>query len=155
MSQKIKVLYVEDNSEDAWLLESSVEEYGLPFEITRAANGFEALDYLESTELKDNPKKRPDLVILDYSLPRINGIELWEEIRTSPDYREIPTVLFSSAQISNDKMERDPHSLHLSKPFDLKGYQLSLESILDFHRRTQSAANGASLKSFHPIAFLF
>jgi CheY-like chemotaxis protein len=155
MSQKIKVLYVEDNSEDAWLLESSVEEYGLPFEITRVANGFEALNHLESTELREEPRNRPELLILDYSLPRINGIELWEEIRTSPDYREIPTVLFSSALVSNDKMEQDPHSLHLSKPFDLKGYQMSLESILDFHRRHKRPGNGSPPKPFHSVSFLF
>lgn len=63
-------------------------------------NGFALLDYLQHVPLKDS---YPCLIILDMRLPKLNGIETLELLRTDDLYRLIPVVIFSSMLTESEK----------------------------------------------------
>jgi CheY-like chemotaxis protein len=69
------VLLVEDDAADALLIEEALTDRGIARAIGRADDGVEALEYL-----RDASNPRPDLIVLDLNMPRMNGRELLGEL---------------------------------------------------------------------------
>lgn len=93
----VEVLMVEDNRGDVVLVETAIEKTGLPYHVTVASDGVEAIELLHRRgKYAESP--RPGLIMLDLKLPRKNGCEILEEIQLDPILREIPLVLLSSSK---------------------------------------------------------
>ena len=73
-----KILLIEDNSDDIYLLKIALSEAFSDFDLKTINNGKAAIDYLFSLENKNEPL--PDLIILDINLPILNGLEVWPVI---------------------------------------------------------------------------
>ncbi|MBW1933201.1 MAG: response regulator [Deltaproteobacteria bacterium] len=83
-----RVLIVDDEKETVKYLATVLRENGFT-EIDEAFNGEEALDKVRET--------RPGLILLDLKMPKKNGIVVFNEIKKSPDLKEIPVVILTSA----------------------------------------------------------
>lgn len=99
-----KILLVEDNLDDIALTRKALEKSGFSHELTVMTDGLEALDYLlqqgNYSSLKS--KDRPDLVILDLSLPLMNGFEVLERLKSNEQARIIPVIVLTISDSEND-----------------------------------------------------
>lgn len=104
------VLIVDDDAEFAEQLSIHLQEAGIPIE--RASDGIDALSYLYAT--------RGWIVLIDLVMPRMNGIELIEQIRSDPRLSEIGVVAMSGDRAMLGAAERAGADAALAKPFDPK-----------------------------------
>jgi len=87
------VLIVEDSPEVMFVMVAAVHELG--YEVHPATNGMEALALI-------NDGLRPDLILLDLRMPRMNGIQFYNHTRTIPHVVHIPMILTSSDELAAD-----------------------------------------------------
>jgi len=123
----LRVLLVEDDPDHAELVRRGLEEFGSRLELTHVGDGEAALDYLRSRAPRD-AAGRPHLVLLDLRLPRIDGLEVLREIKTSPELCDIPCVVLTTSKAEGDMVQayRLHANSYLVKPGD---YQRFVELI--------------------------
>ncbi len=78
----VKILLVEDNQDDVLITERALHKNRVANELNVVRDGQEALDYLFGTGSAGERAPRPDLILLDVNLPRVNGMEVLERIRS-------------------------------------------------------------------------
>jgi CheY-like chemotaxis protein len=114
------VMIVEDDVHiGAFLLEAITEE--TPYHALLAANGAEALDTLQHL--------RPSLLILDYHLPGIDGLELYDRIHAMPEMEHVPAIMMS-ARLPHHELERRT-IVGIHKPFDLDDFLQTIKNLLE------------------------
>lgn len=133
MTDRIKILLVEDNPADVELTRENLEACKLLHELTVVTDGVEALAYLRR-EGKYADTARPDLILLDLNLPRMDGRELLAKIKTEPVLRRIPVVVLTSSTAERDIVASyDLHaSAYVVKPVDLSGFADIVRAIEGF-----------------------
>ncbi|MEW4526069.1 response regulator [Maioricimonas sp. JC845] len=129
-------LLIEDDDDHARLTTRSLErEVGAPC-IDRIRDGESALQYMRS--LAANPHAhRPSMILLDLKLPRISGLELLSEIKSTPALRRIPVVVLTTSDAESDRNEAfDRHAnAYLVKPLDFEEFRNMLRSVHEFWSR--------------------
>ena len=102
--EQIEILLVEDNPLDAELTMSALKGDGVANHITWVKDGEQALDYLfrrgKYADLADKPL--PRLVLLDLKMPKVNGIEVLQAVKSDERTRRIPVVVMTSSQEESD-----------------------------------------------------
>lgn len=101
----VEVLLVEDNPTDAELTIRELKKYNLANNLVHLKNGEEALDFLFATgEFAGNRNVMypPKLVLLDIQMPKINGIEVLQQIKQDPRTRALPVVILTSSKEDPD-----------------------------------------------------
>ena len=96
--KKIKILIVDDDPDDQFMLKKIFESVVPQVEIAIAFDGVECLEYLEA-----NQNNLPDLITLDLNMPRVNGIEATQQIKNHTRFNTIPVVILSTSHRENDK----------------------------------------------------
>jgi CheY-like chemotaxis protein len=71
---------------------------------------------------------RPDLIILDYHLPRMNGLEVYDRLHAIEELKDVPTILTTAGVLQHDIQER--HLIGISKPVDLNKLLNIIEELL-------------------------
>jgi len=98
------ILLVEDNPADQELIRRAVEKVTIRKELRIVGDGEEALDYLfrrgKYQAPADSPK--PDLLLLDLNLPRVNGYQVLEEIRADSKLRPMPVLVLTTSRQEKD-----------------------------------------------------
>jgi Response regulator containing a CheY-like receiver domain and a GGDEF domain len=122
------ILLVEDNPSDARYTQSALEDLRIFNKVELVTNGEQALDYLYQRG-KYSSASRPDMVLLDWNLPGVDGSEVLQLIREDADLKSIPVVVLtgSRAQIDVLKAYHLQANCYITKPVDLDG----LTTILD------------------------
>jgi CheY-like chemotaxis protein len=113
------ILLVEDNPGDVRLTEEAFEQGHIHNTLHVTTDGVEALDFLHQRgEHADAP--RPDIVLLDLNLPRMNGDEVLEEIRADPKLERLPVIVLTSSSAEEDILRsyRLQANAFLTKPVD-------------------------------------
>lgn len=116
------ILLVEDNDDHAELVARSFEDNQVANRLNRVADGEEALHYLfrrgKYADPADSP--RPNLILLDLRLPKVEGLEVLKEIKNEEDLRVIPVVVLTSSQAENDVVRAYASYVnsYLVKPLD-------------------------------------
>jgi DNA-binding response OmpR family regulator len=103
MSVLGRILMVEDDPRDVELTLTALEEYNLANEVVVAHNGEEALDYLFcrgefATRTSDNPA----VMLLDLKLPKVDGLEVLQQIKSDDKLKMIPVVVLTSSHEERD-----------------------------------------------------
>jgi chemotaxis family two-component system response regulator Rcp1 len=116
----LRILIVEDNLGDVFLVEEALKEAGVRFELVHITDGDQALDYLRKLAVSETTTT-PDLVFLDLNLPKRDGWEVLEQLRAAPGQRDVPVVIFSSSNSPNDvvRAERLGAAKYIRKPSTL------------------------------------
>src|SRR5947209_6450658 len=97
------ILLVEDSPNDLELTLIALERSQLANEVVVVRDGAEALDYLLCRgTYRDRPHGNPAVVLLDLKLPKVDGIEVLERIRTTPDLQRLPVVILTSSREEKD-----------------------------------------------------
>ena len=115
-----RILVVDDNPGDIYLLRKSLKEAGVRCELITLEDGAQALDFIQ----EQASEAIPDLAVFDLNLPRISGVELVTAWRQSPRLNRVPMIVISSAAIvaqpGNSSVLEDPAiDVLLPKPVDL------------------------------------
>jgi CheY-like chemotaxis protein len=130
-SRQYRLLYAEDNPDDVFLFQRAARKFlpGWTIQVTR--DGRETLGNLLSGRTH---ALLPDLVVLDYWLPGLNGAEVLQMIRRSKDLNHLPVVLFTAAILPDHHMQllRVPGVELVRKPSDVKQYQSAIMNIARF-----------------------
>ncbi|WP_219884551.1 response regulator [Merismopedia glauca] len=97
-----RILLVEDDPNDAELIQLSFETYNFINQMDVVEDGEEALHYLLGKEGNPSPHPLPRLVLLDLKLPKLNGIQVLEAIRRHPRTRQLVVVVMTSSAEERD-----------------------------------------------------
>src|SRR5689334_3763870 len=102
------------------MVRASLQDSAKPYELEVVGDGEEAMDYLLRRG-KYVDAHRPDLILLDLNLPRKDGREVLEEVKSSTDLRSIPVIILSTSKAEEDVMRT--YNLHgncfVTKPIDM------------------------------------
>lgn len=129
----LRVLLVEDSPGDVRLTQEAFRDANRAIELHVACDGIEAMAYLRREGIHaDAP--RPDLVLLDLNLPKMDGREVLAHIKENEDLKTIPTVILttSTAQEDISKSYQLQANCYLSKPVQLDQFESLVQSINDF-----------------------
>lgn len=133
MEQPIEVLSIEDNPADTALLKDWFQQYPGKCNYRFVRDGLEALDYLYQRNHYAGAV-RPDLILLDLNVPKVDGRDLLREVKTNPDLRRIPILVLTTS--SSDRDISDAYDLganaFISKPLDLDDVDAMLASLGKF-----------------------
>lgn len=131
--QPIEILMAEDNPADVRLTREALRDAKLSNNLTVVPDGEEALAYLRR-EGKYARAPRPDMILLDWNMPKKNGKEVLQEIKADPSLRRIPVVVLTTSQADEDIVKA--YELHancyVTKPVGLEQFITAVHSIQDF-----------------------
>lgn len=115
-----RILIVEDNRGDVLLVEVALREAGLRFELIHIADGEKAIEYLRKLS-NGKVGSSLDLVLLDLNLPKRDGWEVLEELRSVTLDHPVPVMILSSSSAPHDvdRAERLGVSKYIRKPSTL------------------------------------
>ena len=101
---RVDILLVEDNQNDVKLTLRALKRNNLVNEIKVVSDGAEALDYLfaRNEYSERNFEDFPQVIFLDLKLPKINGLEVLEQIKANPKTKKIPVVIVTSSGEDSD-----------------------------------------------------
>lgn len=133
LNNRIKILLVEDNEGDIRLAREALAGSKIRNELHVIRDGQEALDYLFQNG--DHEKSsRPDLILLDLNLPKINGKEVLKKIKTDEKLKRIPIIILTTSSSHDDIMETYSNYANsfITKPLDWEQFINVIKSIEDF-----------------------
>jgi CheY-like chemotaxis protein len=133
MTRPVEILLVEDNPGDVRLMQETFKEGKLLNRLYVVENGVEAIAFLKREgEYTDAP--RPEIILLDLSLPRKSGLEVLAEIKADRDLRRIPVVVLTTSKAEEDVIKSYDLNAnsYVTKPVDLYQFIKILKSIGDF-----------------------
>lgn len=129
----LEVLLVEDSPGDVRLTQEAFYTANRGIHLNVACDGVEAIAFLMRTEpYADAP--RPDLILLDLNLPKMDGREVLAHIKANEDLRLIPTVILTTSDAEADivKSYQLQANCYLSKPVQLAEFEALVNSINEF-----------------------
>ena len=131
--RQIEVLLVEDDPGDVMMTREAFHDYKLNNELHVVSDGAEAMSFLrQEGEYAGRP--RPDLVLLDLNLPRMDGRQVLQAIKSDPELASIPVVVLTTSENEDDVLRS--YSLHanayVTKPVDFQRFIEVVRQIDDF-----------------------
>lgn len=129
----IDVLLVEDSPGDVRLTQEAFRDSNIPLNLHVAIDGVEAMAFLRREGAhRDAP--RPDLILLDLNLPRMDGREVLTRIKADDGLKTIPTVILTTSEADVDiaRSYQLQANCYLSKPVQLDAFESLVKSISDF-----------------------
>ncbi|MFD4573361.1 response regulator [Streptomyces sp. NPDC058417] len=131
-SRPYDVLLVEDDPADALLIEEALLECGAR-NLTQVQDGVAGLEYL-----RDPANPRPDLIVLDLNMPRMNGRELLAVIKDDEELCTIPVVVLTTSSAPDDVngAYRRHANAYVTKPVNLDDFERAVRSIDTFYLET-------------------
>lgn len=127
------VLLVEDSPGDVRLTREALRDANVSLELHVAPDGVEAMSFLRREGAHANAP-RPDLILLDLNLPRMDGREVLSLIKADDALRSIPTIILTTSEAEADivKSYQLRANSYLSKPVELDRFENLVKSINDF-----------------------
>ncbi|PTA67216.1 response regulator [Deinococcus arcticus] len=129
--EAVRLMLVEDNEADVFLMEAALEMAGLPVQLQVARDGEDALRQLRAAL---GGGTLPHLMLLDLNMPRISGFEVLQAVRADPGLRHLVVVVFttSSAQADVQRAYALQANSYLSKPATMTEF-LRVVELLDLY----------------------
>jgi CheY-like chemotaxis protein len=98
-----RILLVEDDQKDVELTLAALDEYNLANEVVVAVDGEQALDYLYYRgKFMRRARENPAVLLLDLKLPKVNGLEVLQQIKSDENLKLIPVVVLTSSHEEKD-----------------------------------------------------
>lgn len=132
-STPITVLLVEDDPGDVLMTREALADSKLLNELAVANDGEEAIEYLRAAADTGTPKK-PDLILLDLNLPRIDGRDVLKFVKNDDRLRRIPVVILTTSSAEEDiARSYDLHAnAYITKPVDFEQFMEVVRKVDDF-----------------------
>jgi chemotaxis family two-component system response regulator Rcp1 len=129
----IEVLLIEDSPGDVRLTQEAFREANKSIHLHVASDGVEAMAFLRQEGVHAQAP-RPELILLDLNLPKMDGREVLAHIKENPILKTIPTVILTTSEAEADivKSYQLQANCYLSKPVQLDAFEALVKSINDF-----------------------
>ena len=129
----IEILLVEDDPGDVTLTREAFQEHKLSNHLHVVSDGVEALSFLRR-EGRHSDAVRPDLILLDLNLPRVDGREVLSAIKADDDLTAIPVVVLTTSDAEEDVLRsyRLHASAYVTKPVDFEQFIKVVQQIDEF-----------------------
>ena len=133
LARPVEILHVEDSPDDVELTIEALKEGKVWHNLTAVADGVEALEFLRKQGKYVNAPE-PDIILLDLNLPRKDGREVLEEIKTDEQLKHIPVVVLTTSQAEQDifKSYQLHANCYITKPVDLDQFFSVIISLENF-----------------------
>src|SRR5579863_4109912 len=135
-ARQFNILLVEDNEADIHLTIAALRDAIVPSRIHVVKDGEDATAFLKCTGAHVDAV-RPDLVLLDLSLPKMDGFELLELMKADPHLKTVPVIVMSGSDRETDQLRayKLQVAAYLVKPADKDKYFAAIRSIKElwFH----------------------
>lgn len=136
MEKVINILLVEDDTLDVMDAKRTLDKMGVLHIIQVAKNGEEALQYLEKVD-KENPDSKPDVILLDLNMPKMNGIEFLATLRKSERWKGIKVFVLTTSEEREDKEQTKKlgvsgyivKPLKLNNPSSIDSFNLMIDLL--------------------------
>lgn len=130
------ILLVEDNPDEAELALLGFKRISGDYDVEVVSDGEQALEFLFAKGLYSNRdiERKPALIILDINLPRLNGFEVLQQLRSNGSYSATPVIMLSSSDEPSDIIkgyELGTNS-YLRKPVDYESFADLLQQICHY-----------------------
>jgi|TARA_R110002051_G_scaffold34256_3_gene76328 CheY-like chemotaxis protein len=122
------ILLIEDDLIEVMKLKRTVSKLNLKHSIVEAKNGEEALNLLRSGD------KLPDIILLDLNMPRMNGIEFLNILKSDELLQYLPTVILTTSENRADLLKCYQAGIagYVIKPLKYEDYEYKLSSVLQY-----------------------
>lgn len=153
------VLLVEDDPGDQLLTKEAFASLRVPHDLRIVSDGNEALDYLYKRGDYAVVAPRPDLILLDLNMPRVNGQEVAEQVRQDPDLREIPIVVLTMSRRHEDMLQAYGRGVtsFITKPLDFADFITAvrhLERLIQYVRALKTVRHRRRLTDRQVVRLL-
>ena len=127
---KKRIVLVEDNPSDAFLLKLCLEGISTDFDLTILRDGEAAFDFLTAERQKTQPT--PCVVLMDIHLPKRDGLELLAEIRRAPALEQVTVLVLTAMPTPHQQAAiKELGASYVQKPNSLDGYELLAAQVLE------------------------
>lgn len=132
-SRKIEILLVEDNPGDVNLTRIALADRASKINLSVVSDGVAAMNFLRRHHGYEQAVP-PDLILLDWNLPRMDGREVLVEIKADPILKRIPVVVLTTSQAEEDILTAYDlqANCYITKPVDFSEFVRIVQSIEDF-----------------------
>lgn len=129
----VQILLVEDNPGDVRLTEEVLREAKVATKLSTVRNGEEAMAFVRR-EGAHAGAPQPDLILLDLNLPRKDGREVLNELKSDDKLRRIPVIVLTTSMAEPDiLMSYDLHAnCYIHKPIEFEEFSTAINSIQQF-----------------------
>jgi CheY-like chemotaxis protein len=127
-----RILLVEDDPKDVELTLTALDEYKLANEVVVAADGAEALDFLYCRgKFAARAKENPAVMLLDLKLPKVDGLEVLQQIKSDAKLKLIPVVVLTSSREERDMVSsyRLGVNAYVVKPVDFHEFVNAIKEL--------------------------
>ncbi len=133
VGRPVEFLLVEDNPGDVRLTQEALKDSKVRNNLSVLGDGMSALAFLRR-EAPHEHAPRPDIILLDLNLPKMDGRELLSHIKADPKLKRIPVVVITSSEAEQDILRTyDLHvNCYVTKPVDLDQFIKVVQSIETF-----------------------
>lgn len=135
--EKLIILLVEDNKEDAFLIREALEDQVFLKELYHVVNGVEAIKFLK----KEKPFEKvvmPDLILMDINMPIMDGHEALKKIKSLEVVKHIPVLMLTTSSRKEDilKAYKEQSSSYIVKPDDIFELEILAKTIKNYWNNT-------------------
>lgn len=129
----IKLLLIEDNEGDILLTKEAFEQSKLIAKIDVVKDGMAGINYFKEI-LDDESLSLPELVLLDINLPKKNGQEVLQYIKSNEILKQIPVIMLTTSSSDNDIINsyKNQANCYIMKPVDINTFMSVISKIEDF-----------------------
>ncbi|HKH63031.1 MAG TPA: response regulator [Flavitalea sp.] len=126
MPEGIQIFLIEDDADDIELLEVSLKDNKIEYSMDVVMEGDKVQDYIM------NCKKLPNIIVMDFNLPRVHGREIIKQIKSNQEFRNIPLLVLTTSTAREDieysyKMGADSF---ITKPTTIQGFNATVGTIV-------------------------
>lgn len=128
-NKNLKILLIEDDLIEIMKVERAISELFLKHQVSTANNGIEALKILKNETLE-----LPDIILLDFHMPKMNGLEFLAILKSDYSLKGIPTIVLTTSKNISDIEDCYKMGIagYVSKPLKYEDYVLKLKSIFEY-----------------------
>ena len=132
-TEPFDILLLEDEPADAHLVRVSLREARVHCVLHHVVDGREGLDFLQRRPPFD-AAPRPDLILLDLNMPRMNGHEFLAAIKADPALADIPVVVLTTSEVERDveASYRQGAAGYITKPVDMEQFITAIVQLSDY-----------------------
>lgn len=131
-NNNVDLFYIEDNEDFIDFVGIALKKVDKTINYSYVTDGIKAKELLENAE--DSPYKKAKLILLDYNLPGISGMQLLDKIRAVSTLKHTPVVVFSSSDNPQDIKNAYSHgaNAYVVKPIGMNNLKDTIQTVCDF-----------------------
>jgi CheY-like chemotaxis protein len=129
----VDILLLEDEPADAYLVKMALKENKILANLHHVVDGCEGLDFLQKVGKYANVP-RPDLILLDLNMPRMNGGEFLTAIKSNPMFSDIPVIVLTTSDVESDVVRsyKLGATSFITKPIDMPQFMAAIHQLSSY-----------------------